>query len=364
MFRKSLFASTCLGLFASGAVVAAPASNTTHTEAAIQRIDDTKQFVSDRFTLDGVLRVRADGEDTSASYTPVANPKSRTESHVNLEMWLGMRLYKDWVAKMQLEPQYNLRTGKMNGDDDVPMNKLYVEGTLRNQMKLRVGKFGAFSSYGRTFDNAVTGVELDWNNAVVPTKFTLGRMTSLSFNDNAWGVGVHRNGVAMIQSKYPLGVNANIGGTVAYVQDVTRQNGLEKDAWFGEVGLDAKFGQDVSGYVAYSRSNLDDTVDAANKRVRQDSVFAELKYKNADWETPHSYDVYANVRQVGAMSGVSSAGDYSKNVKGVQIGANYVPYKNLKLGAFYLHGKQVNATVDTGAKQNVNVWRAQAEYKF
>lgn len=362
MFRQTLIACTCLGLFASASAWAAP--NTTYTEAAIQRIDNTKQFVSDRFSVDGVLRVRADGEDTAASYTGVANPKSRTESHVNLDLWLGMRLYKDWVAKMQLEPQYNLRTGKMNGRDDVPMNKLYVEGSLRNNMKLKVGKFGAFSSYGRTFDNPVTGVELDLNNQTLPTKITLGRMTNLAFNENAWGVGVHRNGVAIVQSKYPLGVNANIGGTVAYVQDVTRQNGLEKDAWFGEVGLDAKIGQDWSGYVAYSRSNIDDTIDTANKRVKQDSVFAELKYKNADWDVPHSYDVYANLRHVGAMSGVSSAGDYTKNVKGVQIGADYVPYKNLKLGAFYLHGKQVNATVPNGDKQDVNVWRAQAEYKF
>lgn len=363
MFRKTLLATTCLSVFAAPAF-AAPSHNTTHTEAAIQRIDNTKQFLSDRFTFDGVLRVRADGEDTAASYAAAANPPSRTESHVNLEMWLGLRLYKDWTVKMQLEPQYNLRTGKMNGDDDIPMNKLYVEGSLRNDLKLRVGKFGAFSSYGRTFDNPITGVEATFLNSVAPTSLTVGRMTSLSFNDNAWGVGVHRNGVAMLQSKYPLGVNTNIGGTVAYVQDVRRQNGLEKDAWFGEVGLDTKLGQDLSGFVAYSRSNLDDTVDPAGKRVKQDSVFAELKYKNADWDTVHSYDVYTNVRHVGAMSGVSSAGDYSKNVKGVQVGANYVPYKNLKVGAFYLHGKQVNATVPNGEKQDVNVWRAQAEYKF
>ena len=63
------------------------------------------------------------------------------------------------------------------------------------------------------------------------------------------------------------------------------------------------------------------------------------------------------------MSSVNSVNDYSKNVKGFQVGADYVLLKNLKMGAFYLHGKQVNPTVGND-KQDVNVWRAQVEYKF
>ena len=63
------------------------------------------------------------------------------------------------------------------------------------------------------------------------------------------------------------------------------------------------------------------------------------------------------------MSGVSSTEDYSKNVQGVQLGGNWVAYKNLKFNAFYLHGKQVNATVGN-EKQDVRVVRAQVEYKF
>lgn len=45
------------------------------------------------------------------------------------------------------------------------------------------------------------------------------------------------------------------------------------------------------------------------------------------------------------MSGISSTNDYSKNVKGFQVGGDYVLLKNLKLGAFYLAGKQVNPTM-------------------
>lgn len=371
MTQLKTLTAACL-MLCTTAAVAAPNSNTPQSNAVINRIDSTKNFVQDRFTLDATFRVRADGGDTGAQYAGVNNPASRTESHLNAEFWLGARVYKDWTIKMQVEPQYNFRTGKMNGDDDVPMNKLFVEGTLYDKVKLRAGKFGAFSSYGRVFDNEVTGAELTFDYAV-PTKLTVARLTKLNFNDHggfkygnadAGSVGVHRNPTVILQSKYPLGLNTNIGGTVAYVKDVTHPSGTEKDAWFGEVGVDTKFTPDISGFIAYSRSNIDDIQDTRGKKVSPDGVFAEVKYKNADWATPQSYDVYLNLRRVGAMSGVSSVSDYSKNVQGIQIGADYVPYKNVKLGAFYLLGKQVNATAPDGEKNNVNVWRAQAEYKF
>lgn len=337
-------------------------ATTPKSDKVIHRIDSTKNFINDRFALHGTLRARADGGKTDAHYG--GNPKSRTESHLNADLWLSARLYKDWTAYLEVEPQFNLRTGKMNGDQDIPMNKLFVEGSLTDKIKLRAGKFGAFSSYGRIFDNEITGGELLFKYPALPlTKVSAGRLTK-TFNDNVWGVGVHRNAVAIVQSQYPVAANTNVGGTLSYVQDVTRQNHSKKDTWFGEVGVDTKFTPDVSGYVAYSRSNIDDTFDSTGKKVSQDGVFAEVKYKNADWTMPQSYDAYVNVRHVGAMSGVSSTNDYSKNVKGVQIGADYVPYKNLKLGAFYLLGKQVNATAQNGEKNSVNVWRAQAEYKF
>ena len=92
-------------------------------------------------------------------------------------------------------------------------------------------------------------------------------------------------------------------------------------------------------------------------------MFTGVRFNQSDWKTRNSYDVFFNLRRVGAMSGISSVEDYSKNVQGAQIGFNYVPYKNLKFNAFYLHGKQINTTVGK-RKQDVNVVRAQLEYTF
>lgn len=317
-------------------------------------LGQVQKMTQDRVGVEGTIRARFDSVEVE---------KERDNSrHLNADLWLSARLYKDWTAKMEIEPQLNLKTGKMNTDPAIPMNKLFVEGTVYDKVKLRAGKFGAFSSYGRVLDNEVTGGELSFNYGALPTKVTVARVTKRAFNDNVWGVGADRDTLAAVQSQYALTPNTNVGATVAYVKDVATPAG-EKDAWFGEVGFDTKVTRDISAMAAYSVSNLDDIHNATGKKVSNQGAFAGVKYKNADWNMPQSYDVFMNVRHVGAMSGVSSVEDYSKNVKGVQIGANYVPYKNVKLNAFYLAGKEVDATT-SNKKRDINVFRAQAEYKF
>lgn len=312
------------------------------------------------FKMTGVARVRADGGDTASSYAGQANQPSDTQSHFNIEVFPSLRVYKDWRVTSQLESQINLEDFSRNGDRGVNMTKLWAGGTVYDKVKARVGKFGAFSSYGRVLDNEITGAELFFDYKY-PTKVSAGRVTK-QFNDNPWGVEAHKSGIYAVQSVLPLDNDrVHIGGTYVFVNNVNNQ-GKRDHASFGEIGFDFKPIDDVTVMAAYSRSNLD-VKDSAGDDVQKDGIFTEVKYKNADWNVRNSYDVYVNYRNVGAMSGISSVNDYSKNVKGFQVGADYVLLKNLKLGAFYLAGKQVNPTVGT-EKQDVNVWRAQVEYKF
>lgn len=313
-----------------------------------------------RFKMTGAARVRVDGGDTASSYAGQANQPSDTVSHFNIEVFPSIRLYDDWRVTTQLESQVNLEDFSRNGERGVNMTKLWAGGTVYDKVKARVGKFGAFSSYGRVLDNEVTGAELFFDYKY-PTKVTAGRVTK-HFNDNPWGVEAHKSGFYSVQSVLPLyNDRAHIGGTYVFINNVNN-NGNNDHANFGEIGFDFKPVDDVTLMAAYSRSNLD-TKDSAGNDVQKYGLFTEVKYKNADWNVRNSYDVYLNYRNVGAMSSVNSVNDYSKNVKGFQVGADYVLLKNLKMGAFYLHGKQVNPTVGND-KQDVNVWRAQVEYKF
>ena len=326
----------------------------------IRKDDDKISIFNDLLTVNGGLRVRADTKDINANNSSVNPTPEDTNANFNAEFWLRAKLYKDWKLVAQIEPNIDLETGKFNGDHDVPVNKLYAEGTLYNNIKARVGKFGAFSSYGRVWDAEVTGGEIFFDNKTLPTKIYAGRRTG-NLNDNVWGIGGRRRHFAAVQSMLPVNENINVGATVSYMKDIDVR-GAKKNAVFGEIGTDIKFNDDWHWMAAVSKSNIKAYNDAGQK-VKNDGVFTEVRYKLADWNVRNSYDVFLNYRRVGSLSGVSSVEDYSKNVQGVQIGATYIPWRNWKLKGFYLAGKQVTPTVGTD-KQDVNVIRGQLEYKF
>ncbi|ASK28327.1 hypothetical protein [Neisseria chenwenguii] len=335
--------------------------------AFIRKDEDKISLFNDIVTINPELRLRVDSKDINANNSSTNPTPTDTHSEFNASLWFRAKLYKDWKAVLQIEPNWDLETGKMRGDHDIPMVKLYGEGTVYNfsdnaSLKARVGKFGAFSSYGRIWDTEVTGGELFFDNKVLPTKIVAGRRTG-NLNDNAWGIGGRRKQFATIQSTLPINENINVGATVSYMKDVDiGANQDAKNAVFGEIGTDVKFNDDWRWMAAVSKSNIKAYNDAGRK-IKNDGVFTQVRYKLADWKVRNSYDIFLNYRRVGPLSGVSSVEDYSKNVQGVQIGANFVPWKDWKFNAFYLRGKQVTATVGT-EKQDVNVIRGQLEYKF
>ena len=290
----------------------------------IRKDDDKISIFNDLLTVNGGLRVRADTKDINANNSGINPTPEDTNANFNAEFWLRAKLYKDWKLVAQIEPNIDLETGKFNGDHDVPVNKLYAEGTLYNNIKARVGKFGAFSSYGRVWDAEVTGGEIFFDNKTLPTKIYAGRRTG-NLNDNAWGIGGRRRHFAAVQSMLPVNENISVGATVSYMKDIDVR-GAKKNAVFGEIGTDIKFNDDWHWMAAVSKSNIKAYNDAGQK-IKNDGVFTEVRYKLADWNVRNSYDVFLNYRRVGSLSGVSSVEDYSKNVQGVQIGATYIPWK-------------------------------------
>ena len=85
--------------------------------------------------MNGGLRVRADTKDINANNSGINPTPKDTNANFNAEFWLRAKLYKDWKLVAQIEPNIDLETGKFNGDHDVPVNKLYAEGTLYNNIK-------------------------------------------------------------------------------------------------------------------------------------------------------------------------------------------------------------------------------------
>ena len=342
------------------AAALATTSDYVNSGSVIRKDEDKISIFNDLLTVNGTFRVRADTKDINANNSSTNPTPDASNTNFNAEFWLRAKLYKDWKLVTQIEPNIDLKTGKFNGDHDVPVNKLYAEGSITEGIKARVGKFGAFSSYGRVWDTEVTGGEIFFDNKTLPTKIYAGRRTG-SLNDNVWGIGGRRKHFAAIQSSLPINENINVGATVSYMKDIDVR-GAKKNAVFGEIGADVKFNDDWRWMAAVSKSNIKAYNDAGQK-IKNDGVFTEVRYKLADWKVRNSYDAFLNYRHVGALSGVSSVQDYSKNVQGVQVGATYVPWKNWKVSGFYLAGKHVTPTAGS-SRQDVNVLRGQVEYKF
>ena len=104
----------------------------------IRKDDDKISIFNDLLTVNGGLRVRADTKDINANNSSINPTPEDTNANFNAEFWLRAKLYKDWKLVAQIEPNIDLETGKFNGDHDVPVNKLYAEGTLYNTILKRV----------------------------------------------------------------------------------------------------------------------------------------------------------------------------------------------------------------------------------
>ena len=173
------------------AAALATTSDYVNSGSIIRKDEDKISIFNDLLTVNGSFRVRADTKDINANNSSTNPTPEASNTNFNAEFWLRAKLYKDWKLVTQIEPNIDLKTGKFNGDHDVPVNKLYVEGTITEGIKARAGKFGAFSSYGRVWDTAVTGGEIFFDNKTLPTKIYAGRFTG-NLNDNAWGIGGRR----------------------------------------------------------------------------------------------------------------------------------------------------------------------------
>lgn len=201
------------------AAALATTSDYVNSGSVIRKDEDKISVFNDLLTVNGTFRVRADTKDINANNSSTNPTPDASNTNFNAEFWLRAKLYKDWKLVTQIEPNIDLKTGKFNGDHDVPVNKLYAEGSITEGIKARVGKFGAFSSYGRVWDTEVTGGEIFFDNKTLPTKIYAGRRTG-SLNDNVWGIGGRRKHFAAIQSSLPINENINVGATVSYMKDI------------------------------------------------------------------------------------------------------------------------------------------------
>ena len=346
---------------------------------------------SDNVQFSGTARLRYDDGGINATNTKANNDD--TASHSHIEYWIKGKVNDDWTAIGQIETEFNNETGSITayGGNDHQVNKVYVEGPLFGGT-LKAGRYGEFSSYGSIIDTEISGAELTWGdpNEGLSGALTYGRlkhgrnMAGTSFaasgvknfedgtvNDN-FGIKLGAPGEAgeytSARLKYnfspvtAMGVTyGHLDNLTVYESDVNKFSDDGADLW--EVGFNTTVADNLTWMAAYSKSDRDGIYDSVGSEVKNDGWFSELRYKKHDITDPGSFAIFANYRNIGALSTIDATVDYTENIKGWTLGFDYVPIENTTIEVFYINGKQVNATTNEGI-QDADIFRAQMEFYF
>ncbi|WP_304152713.1 S-layer homology domain-containing protein [Megamonas hypermegale] len=346
---------------------------------------------SDNVQFSGTARLRYDDGGINATNTKANNDD--TASHSHIEYWIKGKVNDDWTAIGQIETEFNNETGSITayGGNDHQVNKVYVEGPLFGGT-LKAGRYGEFSSYGRIIDTEISGAEWTWGdpNEGLSGALTYGRlkhernMAGTTFNygekknsegeyePNDMGIALGRGDDAgaytSVRLKYNFSPVTAMGVTYGHLDHITMENNMYNkysddgaDMW--EIGFNTSVADNLTLMAAYSKSDRDGVYDSVGDEIKTDGWFSELRYKKHDIKDPGSFAIFANYRNVGALSTIDATVDYTENIKGWTIGFDYVPIENTTIEVFYINGSQVNATTSDGA-QDADIFRAQMEFYF
>ena len=168
--------------------------------------------------------------------------------------------------------------------------------------------------------------------------------------------------------KYNFSPVTAMGVTYGHLDHITMEDNMYNDysddgADMWEIGFNTSVADNLTLMAAYSKSDRDGVYDSVGDEIKTDGWFSELRYKKHDIKDPGSFAIFANYRNVGALSTIDATVDYTENIKGWTIGFDYVPIENTTIEVFYINGSQVNATTSDGA-QDVDIFRAQMEFYF
>jgi hypothetical protein len=292
--------------------------------------------------------------------------RQNNNSHSYVDMWATAQINQDWVGKAEYESTKKLENGTNGTNDSFGTTRVYAEGTLAGG-KATIGKFNPFVGYGLVIDDNMTGAQYQFGNEL-KARVGYGKYSG-NFNTgggytNPAPVGTFANDPTYGFAELDYATSKVTNLKVAY-QSLGKLKiagnaltGTQDSVHYSEIGFDTKLAADWSLMGTYAKSNL--TFNNADNKA----YFTQITYKGADIKKEGSYDIYANYRKIPVAAQIDSTWDYSAGVKGVQVGFNYVPATNIKLGAFYLAGKDISNTAGVVANNNVKIYRAQAEFFF
>lgn len=307
----------------------------------------------------GKARLRLVSED------PSYGDRNTTTSQSYVELWAKAKVNEDWTANVVVKSERNLDNEDFNESNNATSNNVFVEGPLFGA-DAKIGKFDAFDyGYGYIIDDPMTGAQFTWSGDKFKTRVSAGRIT------DTLGLGNQDNvDLQSIEFGYALSDNANINagyynlsGQATYkgktVPVLYNTNGDDLHIW--TIGFDTKLGEDWKLDAVYAASNVDgNLLDVAGSDELKDNGYSvNLTYKAADIKTAGSYDIWLGYRNTPQFTQISTTNFGGQDLKGWEIGFDYVPAENIQFQARYFDAKNI---YDGDFKNKIV--RAQVEFFF
>ena len=285
----------------------------------------------------------------------------KNKDQLNFRLEPSAEVNKNWHVNARIDA---FMDPSKDETSDLTVKRVWVQGDYKN-FQVKLGKMPFFSTEtaGMLFDDQFSGAQVTFGKNLKAT-LEAGRWNLDSANTQSnlhHAVGKTGDDAANYQG---IGLNGTAGklyGGAAYrhfnSNVFTQTKGFEKntdEANIWSVGAGYKFDKNWNLYGAYAK----------NEKAEADATAhnIQLNYKGAQKANKGSWGAYTAYRYMG--QNVAFAPTYEtflnagvNNVKGWEVGTEYVPFTNVTAAAYYFNGKKLDTDRDAELLfGRVNFW--------
>ena len=287
--------------------------------------------------------------------------KKQNKDQLNFRLEPSAEVNNNWHVKARIDAFTNPSKDETS---DLTVKRVWAQGDYKN-FQVKLGKMPFFSTEtaGMLFDDQFSGAQVTFGKNLKAT-LEAGRWdlnsanTQSNLHDEA---GKTDDDAANYQGIALNGTAGKLYGGAAYRHfnsNVFKQTtGFEKntdEANIWSVGAGYTFDKNWNLYGAYAK----------NEKAESDATAhnIQLNYKGAQKANKGSWGAYTAYRYMGGN--VAFAPTYEtflsagvNNVKGWEVGTEYVPFTNVTAAAYYFNGKQLDNDRDAELLfGRVNFW--------
>ena len=285
----------------------------------------------------------------------------KNKDQLNFRLEPSAEVNKNWHVKARIDAFMNPSKDETS---DLTVKRVWAQGDYKN-FQVKLGKMPFFSTEtaGMLFDDQFSGAQVTFGKNLKAT-LEAGRWDLNSANTQSNlhdAAGKTDDDAANYQGIALNGTAGKLYGGAAYRHfnsNVFKQTtGFEKntdEANIWSVGAGYTFDKNWNLYGAYAK----------NEKAESDATAhnIQLNYKGAQKANKGSWGAYTAYRYMG--QNVAFAPTYEtflsngvNNVKGWEVGTEYVPFTNVTAAAYYFNGKQLDNDRDAELLfGRVNFW--------